>query len=195
MEPVERAKRFRMARTELNRNGEETFAQVYEATGISSSTVCDLENPENGRVPSSRSLGKLAEHYGVNAAWLAGQSESWALNEDSQIVTKMTGLSPRAIEKLGALMQDEQTRAFVNAMIESDEFADLIGTIGVLYDQVNEADEESGIAQDVDYAQVMRRHGRTEEAVPFTFCESDYRDMIRWKASRQLEKLISRIIK
>ena len=101
MTNAERAKRFKDARTQ-SPHGAETLAQVYAATGISASAISNLENPENNRVPSAKIVSVLAEHYGVNAAWLMGQTDSPSLNENSQALTNIIGFSPKAAEKPNA---------------------------------------------------------------------------------------------
>lgn len=161
MTNAERAKRFRMARTELNRHGMETQLQVYTATGISASAVSNLENPESSRMPSADMVNTLAEYYGVNAAWMTGQSESWSLNKDSQALTKVLGFTTAAADRLTRLMADPGCRNAVNQLIGSERFDRIIRYIAVLAG-IPESDPE----------------------------KSDRRDLLEWKTGREMEALL-----
>ena len=175
----ERAKRFRMARTELNRHGTETQAQVYTATKVSASAISNLENPENARMPSADMVNTLAEYYGVNAAWLTGQSESWSLNKDSQALTKVLGFAPKAADRLTRLMADAMYRNAVNELIGSDRFDRIIQCIAALTEiQVSDrstANHDSPGNNPLSGADLP---------------ESGRRDLLRWKAEREMEALI-----
>ena len=196
MDSAERARRFRMARTELNRNGNETMAMVNSATGIAPSTVCNLENPDCDRQPNISVVSRLAEHYGVNAAWLTGQTESWTLNEDSQAITEMIGLSPKAIENLRIMMKDEDTRRLVNSLIESSEFRRWVSTLSMIVDRgLDEPEGDYQVAGYVDYAAAIRDYTGDKQTIPFSFSEGDYRDLMRWKASREMDRLVNKVTK
>ena len=193
MTNLERAHRFQMARVELNRNGEETMTQVYEATGVSPSVLSTLENPESSRQPSTKNLIRLAQHYGVNAAWLAGQSASWSLNEDLRSVTDLTGLSPCAVEKLRLLMEDNVKRDTINSLIESEEFDQLISAVSVLSDYSGEAPVVED-TETVDYGRAIRKYAGGEKQLDFRLAEGDMRSYLSWKASRSLDALIGRML-
>ena len=182
----ERARRFRIARTELSPHGMETQAQVYTATGVSASAISNLENPENSRVPSSKIVNTLAEYYGVNAAWLTGQSESWSLNKDSQALTKVLGFTPRAADKITRLMADEKTRKAINDLIESDRFDRMIRAIARLSDMPQAVPDGSWKADTVDYSAVVRQYGGSDSSMAFELAEGDIRDLITWKSEREL---------
>lgn len=117
---VERAKRFREARNDRNINGKETLRTVVEETMIPKSTICNMENEKSKTNIGYIDIVNLANHYGVNVAWLMGQSDSPSLNEDVQAATKVTGLSSDAIEKLSLLGSDEI--ACLNALLASYDF-------------------------------------------------------------------------
>ena len=190
MTNAERARRFKVARTELNPRGAETQAQVYAATGISASAISNLENPENSRVPSSKIVNTLAEYYGVNAAWLTGQSESWSLNKDSQALTKVLGFAPGAADKITRLMADEKTRKAINELIESERFDRMIHAISRLTDMPQEVPEGSWNADTVDYAEAVRKHAGNDSSLAFELAEGDIRDLFIWKAEKEMEGLI-----
>ena len=190
----ERARRFRIARTELSPHGTETQAQVYTATKVSASAISNLENPENARMPSADMVNTLAEYYGVNAAWLTGQSESWSLNKDSQALTKVLGFSPRAADKLTDMMGNPACREAINGLIESDRFDRMIHAITRLTDMPQPAPEGSWNAETVDYADVVRKYAGKDSSLAFDLAESDIRDLYTWKAEREMEGLIRDVI-
>ena len=179
MTNAERAKRFRMARTELNRHGTETQAQVYTATKVSASAISNLENPENARMPSADMVNTLAEYYGVNAAWLTGQSESWSLNKDSQALTKVLGFAPKAADRLTRLMADTRYRKAVNKLIGSDRFDRIIQSIAALTEMP--ASDHSATGHDCSGDDPLSGVGLPE---------SGRRDLLRWKAEREMEALV-----
>lgn len=190
MTNAERAKRFKDARTQ-SLHGAETLAQVYAATGISASAISNLENPNNSRVPSAKIVSVLAEHYGVNAAWLMGQTDSPSLNENSQALTNIIGFSPKAAEKLTKLMADEKYRRSINELIESDRFDRMLLSITRLSDVPQ---EDYSISNVVDYTEAIRKYAGDDSPVAFSFSEGDIRDMLTWKAEREMEGLIREMI-
>lgn len=93
--------RFKDARTVHNQHGNQTMAQVHNATGISASMIKELE------ADSSRDFGyckisKLAEHYGVSIDWLLGLSPARTIDPEIQGVCKYTGLSESSVKYLYA---------------------------------------------------------------------------------------------
>ncbi len=190
----ERARRFRLARTDLNPRGAETLMQVHKATGVSVSALSELENPASSRFPGARNLSILAQHYSVNAAWLSGQSDSWSLNEDYRIVTDLLGLSPAAVEKLKDYMADDVKKAVINSLIESKEFDRLIQSLGVLSDYAGEPPRAEDGSDTVDYGKAARKFAGDEQRISFTLAEGDMRSYIAWKVSRDMDALISRMI-
>ena len=187
MTNAERATRFRTAR------GTETQAQVYAATGVSASAISNLENPENNRVPSSDLVNKLAEHYHVSVAWLTGQSDSPSLNENSQALTDAIGFTPKAAEKLVRLMADEKKRQAINDLIESERFERMLRAITRLSDVQSDTTEEKWRAGTIDYTEVSRKYAGDDSPVSFSLAEGDIRDMLMWKAEREMEDLIREI--
>ena len=193
MTNAERAKRFRTARTELNQHGTETQAQVYTATGVPASAISNLENPDSNRIPSSEKVNVLAEHYGINVAWLTGQSESPSLNENSRIATDTIGLSPKAVEKLTRMMADPKQKNAINSMIESEHFERMIQAIIVLADE-SLSDREDGVPNEiVDYGEAIRKH-TSDTPIGFNLAEGDLHDYYSWKAERTMEALLRDVI-
>ena len=189
MTNAERAKRFRAARTELNQHGAETQAQVYTATGVPASAISNLENPESSRIPSSEKVNALAEHYGVNVAWLTGQSESPSLNENSRVATDTIGLSPKAVEKLTRMMADPKQKNAINRMIESKQFGQMIQSIINLSDITKSAENSKSTEEPVDFSDAIRKYGN-ELTTPFNLAESNIHDFYRWKAEHSMQVLI-----
>lgn len=86
---------FKKARTEYNQYGEQSPAAVYEATGISDSTIYGIEH--GSRTPRADVVVILAKHYGVPADYLLG------LTDDHHHTTSAVdelGLPEKAIAQL-----------------------------------------------------------------------------------------------
>lgn len=83
--------RFKDARTVHNKNGKETTGVVAEATGVSKSTLSEIEN--DSRVPGAKIIAELARHYGVSADYLLGLSDVITPDTTAQTVIAYTGLS------------------------------------------------------------------------------------------------------
>lgn len=83
--------RFKDARTEHNQNGKETTGAVAEATGVSKSTLSEIEN--DSRSPGAKIISDLARHYGVSADYLLGLSDVITLDATAQAAIAYTGLS------------------------------------------------------------------------------------------------------
>ena len=125
---VDTGKRFREARTRLNQNmkdgKEESINTVARNTGVPASSISLYEDKRDDkrRVPNAKNAQILAEYYGVNVAWLLGQSDSYTLDEDSQIVTKLTGLSSDVVEWLSSVKANTDTISCLNALLSSYDF-------------------------------------------------------------------------
>lgn len=83
--------RFKDARTVHNKHGKETTGSVAEATGVSKSTLSEIEN--DSRVPGAKIIAELARHYGVSADYLLGLSDVITPDATAQAVIAYTGLS------------------------------------------------------------------------------------------------------
>lgn len=187
MDSRERANRFHLARVGFNRHGKETKAKVYEETGVPASAIVDYENPESTRSLNINNVQKLADHYGVNAAWLLGQSESWSLDADIRQVSECTGLTPEAIWALQALTKDEGQRGFINTLLASEEFARVVHSMQYLKDALHDKPADSC----VDYAAAFAQQ---EDENELSMHESDIREMKLWKASRDMESILKKYL-
>ena len=187
MDGKERAARFRMARTSLNQNGSETKARVYEQTGVPASALVAYESPESTRALSIEYVNRLAAHYGVNAAWLLGQSESWSMEQDVRRICELTGLTPDAVMSLRELMSDEGRRKAVNTFLASEEFTRFI----FLLQGMKQTNDSDGSPSVVDYSDALR-NSNTGDC--FTFNEKDYADMRTWRAEREMRQLTEKLI-
>ena len=183
MDNRERAKRFLRARTDLNQNGEETKTRVYELTGVPASALVAYEDPESTRALNVDYVQRLADHYGLNAAWLLGQSDSWSKAADIRQACEVTGLSPEAIQALQDLMQDDGTKRFINAFLASEEFAGMVYSLRRMQD----ASVQDRSDSPVDYHQAFQQFDGEPE-LPIS--EGDLRDMRIWRASRNLERFM-----
>ena len=121
---VDTGKRFYDARTKLNQHmkdgKEESINTVGRNTDVPVSSISLYERGD--RIPNTKNAQILAEYYGVNVAWLLGQSDSYTLNEDSQIVTKLTGLSSDVVEWLSSVKANTDTISCLNALLSSYDF-------------------------------------------------------------------------
>lgn len=189
MDNKTRAERFTLARIGLNQHGEETKTKVYEETGVPASALVAYENPESNRTVNTDYVLRLADHYGVNAAWLLGQTESWSNRVDVQQIGEMTGLNPEAVMALQELMKDNERKDFINKLIASEEFARIVYTLQGLKHLKTSDDSSSA----VDYAEAFNRNSDGE--LELTLCESDYTDLKLWKAEKEITRLMERLAK
>lgn len=125
MDFKERSERFRSAREDHNKNGKESMRIVEGKADVKRSTIYKLEKADDETNVGYQDIVKLANYYGVNVAWLMGQSTSPSLDDSSQAVTKTTGLSPKAIENLQKITDEDEKRA-MNQLLESDSFRTVV---------------------------------------------------------------------
>lgn len=182
MNSEERAKRFQKARTMLNTHGEEGKQKVYELTGVPASAIVAYENPESTRGLNVQYVQRLAEHYGVNAAWLLGQSESWSQDKNVQQACEMTGLSPEALAAIQELARNPERKEFINSFLASEEFSRMVYTMIGTKRLKNKAGSDV-----VDYTDALRI---CPDDTGYGFREEDYMDMRIWKAGRELENIM-----
>lgn len=83
--------RFKDARTVHNKHGKETTGAVAEATGVSKSTLSEIEN--DSRIPGAKIIAELARHYGVSTDYLLGLSDVITPDTTAHAVIAYTGLS------------------------------------------------------------------------------------------------------
>ena len=192
MDNIERARRFHEARTSLNQHGKQTMKEVYQETGVSASAICELEKGESDRSPTGEVLRKLSEHYGVNLAWLAGTSDSWSLNEDTQALNRMTGLSTEALENLKRIMEDDNSRECVNILLAAPEFEEMIAALRAArrFSRLNpegsiSMKDPEAMPDSVDYQAVVNSF-RNEPTL--TFSEGEMEELFVWKAAKALER-------
>ena len=112
--------RFKLAR---EMRGNKSLDYVAKESRVSKNTIWKLER--NMVDAGYSNVVKLANYYKVNVAWLMGQSESPSLNEDSQTVTQITGLSANAVSTL-QLMKNNGLIDNLNSLLESDEFPKVV---------------------------------------------------------------------
>lgn len=99
---MEEENRFKKARCELNVHGYQSVAQVIKATGVSKTTINELESairtkPRNAR---KETVAKLAEHYGVSVGYLIGVEDTPTIDPNSRAAQEYTGLSAAAIANI-----------------------------------------------------------------------------------------------
>lgn len=187
MDNRERANRFHLARIGLNKHGEETKTKVYELTGVPASAIVAYENPESTRSLNIKNVQKLADHYGVNSAWLLGQSESWSLESDIRQISESTGLTPEAIWALQTLTKDEEQRGFINQFLASEEFAQIVHSL----QSMKKASSNEPVNSCVDYTTALTQQEVEKE---LAFNERDIQDIKLWKASRNMECFLKKFL-
>lgn len=111
---METKNRFKLARTDFNKNGPQSVKKVSDETGITRSLIDDLETDVGKlRGVSYLIVGKLADYYGVSADYLLGFTDIPNTDTTIQAVHKITGLSVGALCKL-AEMNIDKRKAFCN---------------------------------------------------------------------------------
>lgn len=100
---LSRGERFKDARIIHNKNGKQTQAEVYTATGVPASCIKELEDDEKQRNVGYEAIVKLARHYGVSVDWLLGISEIRTLDTEVREICEYIGLSEEAVEKLHSI--------------------------------------------------------------------------------------------
>lgn len=155
MESNTRAERFRLARTKYNRHGEEGLRAVSEKSGISQSLIWDLEANTQDRAVDYRKIVKLAEYYGVNVSWLLGQSDSYSLDEDNQMVTQVTGLSADAVSILCGLRGDQRKIDCLNLLLTSSHFNRALTMLSLakrISDSNSQDDKMADLIEELNYS-------------------------------------------
>ncbi len=97
---------------ELRIRKRQSLQQVADAVGASKAHIWELETGKS-RNPSMELLRKLADHFGVTVAGLAGEDPK-AKGEDPELVAmyrELKGLSPKDRETLRMLMQTMRAQA------------------------------------------------------------------------------------
>ena len=164
----ETGKRFMEARKHLSRNNleesEESIQSVHRGTGIPASSISLYEN---GRMPNTKNAKILADYYGVNVSWLLGQSDSPSLDEDSQVVTKLTGLSADVVDWLQSVKHNPVLLACVNALLSSQVFRGALQTIALamVLSERNTQDDET--AQMIERANLFRASHEGDDNAPY----------------------------
>ena len=95
--------RFKDARIVHNQHGKETTGAVADATGVSKSTLSEIENDK--RAPGAEIITVLARHYGVSADYLLGLSDVITSDITTQAIIEYTGLSEKNIKTLHGMAQ------------------------------------------------------------------------------------------
>ncbi len=104
--------RFKDARIVHNQHGKETTSAVAEATGVSKSTLSEIENDK--RTPGAEIISGLARHYGVSADYLLGLSDVKTPDAIAQAVIAYTGLSEDNVLTLHHMQENLSKPALSN---------------------------------------------------------------------------------
>ena len=194
---VERANRFKQARTVYNVHGKQGLKAVYDATGVSQSMIADLETsiykdgkPE--RPVQYQKVLKLAEHYGVNVAWLMGQSDSPSLDENSQTVTKMTGLTAESVQILQG-MNHIGIIDCLNKLLNTEAFQRMITDFSTARTINMNSTQSDEVAQMIEN---LTRYGLNNgmDSTKNRVSDRQLIDIYLWKASHNIDNAFRQIL-
>lgn len=134
-----RAERFKEARTDRNINGPESMRIVDEKTGVPKSTIQKLEKENDETKVGYVDIVTLANHYGVNVAWLMGQpGASPSIDENIQNAAKATGLSTKAIESLRRIT-DERSKLALSHFLETESITGIADWLSLAEEMIQNA--------------------------------------------------------
>lgn len=196
MKMVDTGKRFYEARTKWNRhtqNGEkeESIRKVSDETGVPASSLSNYEN--KGRLPETKNAQILADYYGVNVLWLLGKSESRSIDENSQVVTKITGLSTDAVKNL-QIMQEKGLIESLNTLLESQDFMRMVkdfNTARIINKKSTETEKEAELIDGLTQWGTDRGMDRSGRRMS----DHTYIDSCLWKASQEIGIAFREILK
>lgn len=129
------AERMKDTRLCHNQHGKQTMDEVAKATGVSKSTIHDLEDEESTRNVGFQDIRKLAIHYGVSADYLLclPGCDVRSRNTDLQALCRYTGLSEEALNVLHYYASGKFLRAFnheynllISALLRSKTFEEVL---------------------------------------------------------------------
>ena len=132
------AERMKDTRICHNQHGKQTMDEVAKATGVSKSTIHDLENEDSTRNVGFQDIRKLAIHYGVSTDYLLCLSDVRSRDTDLQALCRYTGLSEEALNVLHYYASGNFLRAhfgeynlLISALIRSKTFEEVLHSIDV----------------------------------------------------------------
>lgn len=179
---------FFKARTKYNKHGEETPRKVYAETGVTASSIELYES--NKRLPNMENALILAKHYGVNVLYLLGESESWSRDEDSQMVTKMTGLSTETVEQLRSMRSDEI--ACLNALLTSYDFKQSLLMLAQAWEISAHNTEDSETAKTIEQSNLFRIQHQNDKKTKYKVAKPNTvsnRQLIRMYRNEALQDI------
>lgn len=196
--------RFRNARTVYNQHGKQSTPEVEAGCGVRHSLIEDAEsfsmNPP--RAIDYRTVGKLAEYYGVSAGYLLGTEDNPTYSVSSRAAQEYTGLSEGAVSTLHDFSTAREyvfrdinmLSACVNKLIESRQFSRFMDSLSLAdYEAFvfsKSCDEiESGIRSDGADGSTDAR-----KTINSFFSHYDQMRLARFEAIEMLQDLIDEII-
>ena len=182
--------RFQYAR--MNMTGK-PLEVVAEESGVSKNTIWKLEH--NKVDAGYKVVGKLAEYYGVNVAWLVGQSDSPSLDESRQMITDTTGLTDKALNMV-QFMKRNKLSDTLNILLESDDFKQMVKwfkTARIVNQHCTESDKTTEIDDAVYQGSIEDTNG---EAIQYAYFPGEsHIDMCLLRASKALDHAFTAILK
>lgn len=192
MNAEQRAERFKNARLTYNKNGKEGLRAVEEKTGISQSLIWDLEAKTIERKVNYPTVVELANHYGVNVAWLLGQSNSPSLDESSQVVTKVTGLSCEVVETLQSLKPELIN--CLNTLMKTNGFVLFLKHFETALRIRNTSTQTDGVADMIENLSQWADDSNVP-ASGLRMSDRQMADLYLWKASQTIDNTCRELIK
>lgn len=186
--------RFKLAREMAGNN---SLEYVAEDSGISKNTIWKLER---GLVDAGyKVVGRLAEYYHVNVAWLMGQpNTSPSLDETDQAITKATGLSESSIRNICKYKNIPDMMLCINQFISSDEFINAVSSIVIskktpITIKTTEQRKET-IEQGSELINIILGKEMPKD-LKVSLDGNELKEWQKWNASQSLSNLIDRLVK
>ena len=111
-----------------------------------------VNNWEQGTPIKSDDLTEISKVFGVSADWLLGLSDYPTINEDMKTAIKVTGLSQKAIVKIGQFMH----KSALSSFLEESALYDLIQNVFLFRDELTAIkDVMESLKQEYDYRKMI----------------------------------------
>ncbi len=129
-----------------------SLAQIAMEADISTGAISQYQN--GTARPGIDAIINLAKYFNVSADYLLGLSEASTPNIAIQAISKTTGLTDRAIERLGqaAMAEHYFVPYFISALLEYKGFVDILGSF---VDYQNEYQRLNELLGSLDFREII----------------------------------------